>query len=74
VSSTLAADQDSGNDPAAIPPHGEFAAAVRSAGYPCAHVIAIDPVRTGLWSVRCNAGYYTVKRDETGRLAVAMPE
>jgi hypothetical protein len=55
------------------PAHGELAAAVRSAGLPCAHVIGVEVLADGRWSVQCNAGTYIVTRAKDGGLAVAKP-
>jgi hypothetical protein len=54
------------------PAHGEFAATIRSAGQPCNHVLAVAAIKDRLWSVKCNAGTYTVKRDDSGRLVLAL--
>ena len=50
------------------PPHGELAATIRTAGMPCAHVIEVQSAGEDRWSVRCNAGDYTVERDSEGKL------
>jgi hypothetical protein len=57
----------------ATPAHGELAAAVRSAGLPCAHVTGVEALAEGRWSVQCNAGTYVVTRTKDGGLAVAKP-
>jgi hypothetical protein len=54
------------------PAHGEFAASIRSAGQPCNHVLAVSAIKDRLWSVRCNAGTYTVRRDDSGRLVLVL--
>jgi hypothetical protein len=55
---------------AAEVPHGEMAAAIRSAGYPCAHVLKIDSVAGDAWVVECNSGAFSVSRDRDGRFEV----
>lgn len=55
----------------ATPPHGEFAATIRSAGLPCAHVISVEAVGQSAWQVKCNSGVARVVRGEDGQLAVA---
>jgi hypothetical protein len=50
------------------PPHGTLAAAIRAAKLPCAHVIEVQPTGEASWSVRCNAGTYSVTRDAEGNL------
>jgi len=65
----LAAEESSTVTPA----HGELAAAVRSAGLPCAHVTGVNALTDDRWSVTCNAGTYTVIRAEDGGLSVAQP-
>jgi len=44
--------------------HGTLAAAVRSADFPCNHVISVTESAANTWSVQCNAGTYEVTRDE----------
>jgi hypothetical protein len=50
------------------PPHGELSATIRTAGMPCAQVIEVKTAGEDRWSVRCNAGDYTVERDSEGKL------
>jgi len=50
--------------------HGEMAAAIRSANYPCAHVLSIESAGDNKWIVKCNSGAFSVSRDEQGRFAV----
>ena len=50
--------------------HGEMAAAIRSANYPCAHVLSIESAGENKWIVKCNSGAFSVSRDEQGRFAV----
>jgi hypothetical protein len=58
---------------ATTPAHGELAAAVRSAGLPCAHVTGVEALADGRWSVQCNAGTYLVTRTKDGGFSVAKP-
>lgn len=58
------------DDAATKPPHGELAAAVRSAGMPCAHVQAVSAAGTDRWEVRCNAGVYLVEGQPGGSWSV----
>jgi hypothetical protein len=50
--------------------HGEMAAAIRSADYPCAHVLKIDSSGDDAWLVQCNSGSFRVSRDQDGRFKV----
>jgi hypothetical protein len=50
--------------------HGEMAAAIRSASYPCAHVRKIDRASDNAWVVECNSGTFRVSRDQDGRFDV----
>ena len=44
--------------------HGTLAAAIRSANFPCNHVISASQSAENTWSVQCNSGTYEVTRDE----------
>ena len=50
---------------------GELAAAIRSAGHPCARVVEVEETGDSSWRVRCNAGVYRVSRDKVGEFAVS---
>jgi hypothetical protein len=52
--------------------HGEMAAAIRSASYPCAHVRKIDRASDNAWVVECNSGTFRVSRDQDGRFNVTQ--
>lgn len=56
-------------DPA--PAHGELAAAIRGAEFPCARVLQVSPAGEGRWVVECNSGTFRVTRDADGRFLVA---
>lgn len=58
---------------------GTAAATIRSAGYPCAHVIQMDRLKAGAsdgssrWEVRCNSGRFRVKFNrDTGSEVVPL--
>lgn len=59
--------------PAGTPEHGAFAAAIRSAQLPCAHVVEVEAHGSGTWQVKCNAGLYRVVRTADGQLAISIP-
>ena len=50
--------------------YGEMAAAIRSANYPCRHVLNVDNRGDNAWVVQCNSGTFNVFRDENGDLQV----
>lgn len=52
--------------------HGEMAAEIRSAGYPCAHVLNVEDMGGTTWVVKCNSGTFNVSRDQEGNYSV-MP-
>jgi hypothetical protein len=52
--------------------HGEMAAAIRSADYPCAHVLELQSAGDNAWSVDCNSGTFLVTRNEDGSYAVTQ--
>jgi hypothetical protein len=52
--------------------HGEMAAAIRSADYPCAHVLGLKSTGDRAWSVDCNSGTYLVTREEDGTYTVTQ--
>ena len=54
--------------------HGEMAAAIRSANYPCAHVIGLESTGQNAWSVQCNSGKFRVSRDQDGNFTVSRSE
>jgi hypothetical protein len=49
---------------------GEMAAAIRSADYPCDHVLQMQSAGDNGWLVQCNSGTYQVTRDENGQFTV----
>lgn len=54
--------------------HGEMAAAIRSANYPCAHVTGLESAGENAWSVECNSGKFRVSRDQDGNFTVSRTE
>ena len=50
--------------------HGELAGAIRSAEYPCAHVLQVDSNDDNAWIVQCNSGKFNVSRDQNGDVTV----
>jgi ABC-type sugar transport system substrate-binding protein len=50
--------------------HGEMAAAIRSADYPCRHVLQLQASGDNSWYVQCNSGMYKVTRDANGQFSV----
>ena len=54
--------------------HGELAAAIRSAGLPCAHVQAVSPAGSDAWRVTCNSGSYRVTRNPQGGYAATRTD
>lgn len=50
--------------------YGEMAAAIRSANYPCAHVLNVDSGGGNAWLVQCNSGTFNVFRDDNGDFQV----
>ena len=50
--------------------HGEMAGIIRSADYPCAHVLEIQQSSDHSWKVMCNAGAYIVNKDADGSYTV----
>ena len=53
------------------PPRGEFAAAIRSADYPCNHVKKVTSAGDNIWIVQCNSGDRRVARDNEGNFLVS---
>jgi len=49
---------------------GEMAAAIRSADYPCHHVMDMQAIEDDDWRVQCNSGTYQVTRDENGQFSI----
>jgi hypothetical protein len=49
---------------------GEMAAAIRSADYPCDHVLQMQAAGDNSWRVQCNSGTYQVTRDANGQFSV----
>lgn len=49
---------------------GEMAAAIRSADYPCDHVLELQASGDNGWRVQCNSGTYQVTRDANGQFSV----
>jgi len=54
--------------------HGEMAAAIRSANYPCAHVLGLQNAGENAWSVECNSGKFRVSRDQDGNYTVSQTD
>lgn len=52
--------------------HGTLAAAIRSAGYPCARVLEKERASEGssVWRVKCNSGRFSVTMDGDSASAV----
>lgn len=46
--------------------HGELAAAIRTAGHPCARVLEVTSARSSTWVVRCNSGLFIVSASLDG--------
>lgn len=42
--------------------HGEMAGIIRSADYPCSHVLELEQTGNNTWIVKCNAGSYSVRK------------
>ena len=59
-------------DGAAAMSHGELAGAIRSANYPCAHVLKVDSAGNDAWVVQCNSGAFNVSRDKDGHFLVTQ--
>lgn len=51
--------------------HGEMAAAIRSANFPCSHVLELQKTGNNTWKVDCNAGPYTVSKSSDGHYTVS---
>jgi hypothetical protein len=47
-----------------------MAAAIRSADYPCEHVLGQQATGNNDWRVQCNSGTYQVTRDANGQFSV----
>lgn len=54
--------------------HGEMAAAIRSADYPCVQVLNVDDNGNNTWIVQCNSGKFNVSRDQNGDFKVTRVE
>jgi len=53
---------------------GELAATIRSAGFPCSHVIETTAAGAEAWRVRCNSGSFVVATDPDGNVAVTQTD
>jgi len=53
---------------------GEMAAAIRSADYPCEHVLGQQASGDNIWRVQCNSGTYLVSRDANGQFSVVKTD
>lgn len=51
---------------------GEIAGAIRSANYPCAHILEVDPAGDNSWVVQRSSGTFKVFRDQDGRFEVTQ--
>lgn len=49
---------------------GTLAAAIRSSGHPCSHVVESINEGPSVWKVKCNAGWYRVSKNPDATLAV----
>ena len=54
--------------------YGEMAAAIRSADYPCEHVLAQQTSGDNNWTVQCNSGTYLVTLDANGQFSVVKTD
>jgi hypothetical protein len=54
--------------------HGDMAAAIRSADYPCQQVLDLQDSGDNGWRVRCNSGTYQVTRDANGQYSVVKTD
>jgi hypothetical protein len=54
--------------------HGEIRAAIRSANFPCAHVINLESTGDNTWVVKCNSGKFRVTRDQNNKFTVSQIE
>jgi hypothetical protein len=54
--------------------YGEMAAAIRSADYPCDHVLGLKATGDNSWHVQCNSGTYQVTRDANGQFSVVKTD
>jgi hypothetical protein len=54
--------------------HGEMAAAIRSAHYPCDRVLNVDSDGDNAWVVQCNSGKFNVSRDQNENFKVARTD
>jgi hypothetical protein len=54
--------------------HGEIAAAMRSAHYPCDQVLEVDSDGDNAWVVQCNSGKFNVSRDQNGNFKVSKTD
>ena len=53
---------------------GQLAAAIRSADYPCEHVLAQQTSGDNNWTVQCNSGTYLVTLDANGQFSVVKTD
>ncbi len=53
---------------------GELAATIRSAGFPCSHVIETTAAGAEAWRVKCNSGSFVVATDPDGNVAVTQAD
>ena len=49
---------------------GTLAAAIRSSGHPCNHVVESINEAPSVWKVKCNAGWYRVSKNKDATLDV----
>jgi hypothetical protein len=54
--------------------HGEMAAAIRSAHYPCDQVLNVDSDGDNAWVVQCNSGNFNVSRDQNDNFKVTRTD
>ena len=54
--------------------HGEMRSAIRSANFPCAHVINLENAGDNAWVVECNSGKFRVTSNQNGKFTVSQVE
>jgi hypothetical protein len=57
-----------------VPYYDELAAAIRSAEFPCAHVIEVFAAGENAWQVQCNSGQFLVVQDKEGNYSVSQSD
>jgi hypothetical protein len=54
--------------------YDELAAAIRSAEFPCSHVIEVFAAGENAWQVQCNSGQFLVVQDKAGNYSVSKSD